>query len=239
MSDAKSAGVENRLIQSLPRNERTGFLDRCEPVELVFGDTLCERDKTLRHVHFPLTGFVSLLVTVDDRQPLEMGLVGHEGMLGATLALGVKTAPLRGEVQGGGTALRMSAQQFQRELRNSPALADVLHRYLYVLLTQLSQVAGCNRFHEVEGRLARWLLMTHDRAHADHFQMTHQFLSWMLGVKRSAVTIAAGGLQKKEFIRYSRGAISILDRRGLETASCACYDTLVENYTRLFGLEKG
>jgi CRP-like cAMP-binding protein len=226
--------VVNRLIEGLPRKERGRILKRCEPVDLVFGDILCEPDKSFRHVYFPLGGFVSLVAPMDGHQPLEMGLIGNEGMLGATLVLGVSTVPLRAVVQGSGTALRMAASQLRRELRDSPALLRTLNRYLYVLMAQLSQTAGCTRFHEIEPRLARWLLMTHDRAHADHFHLTHEFLADMLGVQRSAVTIAAGGLQRRKLIHYTRGQISILDRKGLEAASCECYDAVIRDYRQLF-----
>lgn len=227
------APVVNRLLGGLPRRERDRILQRCEPVDLVFGAVLCESDHTFPHVYFPLTGFISLVETVGGHQPLEMGLIGFEGMLGVTLVLGVNTAPLRGVVHGSGTALRMAVPQFQRELPSNPALLRTLKRYLYVLMAQLSQTTGCTRFHEVEARLARWLLMTHDRAHADHFHLTHEFLADMLGVRRSGVTIAAGDLQHRKLIGYTRGEITILDRKGLEAASCECYDAVIDDYARL------
>jgi CRP-like cAMP-binding protein len=155
-------------------------------------------------------------------------------MLGATLALGVATIPLRAVVQGSGTAWRMTAALFQRSLRDSPALLRMLKRYLYVLVAHLSQGNGCNRFHEVEARLARWLLMTHDRARVDHFRLTHEFLADMLGVRRSGITIAAGALQRSALIGYSRGQIRILDRKGLEARSCECYDAGIQDYAQLF-----
>jgi CRP-like cAMP-binding protein len=218
----------------LPRKERNRILERCEPVDLVLGTILCEPDLPLPYAYFPLTGFISLVETVDNHPPLEMGLIGDEGMLGATLALGINSAPLQGVVQGTGSALRMTAPQLRHDLRNSPSLLRTLNRYLYVLIAQLSQSAACTRFHEVEARLARWLLMTHDRAHADHFYLTHKFLADMLGVQRSAVTIAAGALQRRNLIQYSRGEITVLGRRGLEAASCECYRAVVEDYTELF-----
>lgn len=224
----------NHLLYDLPRKMRSKILKCCKPVDLVFGSVLCKSDKPFPHVYFPLTGFISLVAPMDDHPPLEMGLIGNEGMLGVTLVLGVNTAPLHAVVQGSGTALQMTTLQFQRELRDNPSLRHTLKRYLYVLMAQLSQSAACTRFHEVEARLARWLLMTHDRAHADHFHLTHQFLADMLGVQRSAVTIAAGSMQKKKLIRYVRGDIRILDRRGLEAASCECYDAVVEDYARIF-----
>ena len=159
------------LIEGLPSKQRKQLLNGCEPVDLVFGNVLHEANQPIRHVYFPLSGFVSLVTTLDGHQPLEMGLIGNEGMLGATLALGIGQAPMRAVVQGSGSALRISSQLFKQELLCSPALLRVLKRYLYVVMTQLSQSAACTHFHEIEPRLARWLLMTHDRAHADHFHM--------------------------------------------------------------------
>jgi CRP-like cAMP-binding protein len=213
----------NHLLEGLPRKDRHRILAQGEPVNLDFGAILCEPDQCYRHVYFPLTGIISLVATVGEHQPLEMGMIGNEGMLGVTLVLGVGVAPLRGVVQGPGTALRMSVPQLRRGLRDCPALLRTLHRYLYALMGQLSRTTACTRFHEVEPRLARWLLMTHDRAHADHFHLTHQLLADMLGVRRSAVTIAAGALRRKKLIRYVRGEIRILSRKGLEAASCECY----------------
>lgn len=233
MSAAMPAGVVNRLIAGLPREERARLLERCEPTELAFGEILCEPGRPFRQVYFPLTAFISLVASLNGHQPLEIRLVGNEGVLGATLALGVATIPLRGVVQGSGTALRMAAPQFRRALRENPFLLRTLNRYLYVLITQLSQTAACNRFHELDARLARWLLMIHDRAHADHFDLTHELLADMLGVRRSGVTLAAGALQRSKLIGYSRGKIRILDRKGLEAASCECYGAVIDAYARL------
>lgn len=220
----------NRLIEALPRQQRNRMLDHCEPVALGFGTLLYQPDQRVRQVYFPLTGFISLMIALGDHKPLEMGLIGNEGMLGATLALEVPTAPMKAVVQGSGSALRMSAVQLRRELRTSPSLLRTLHHYLYVLMAQLSQTAACTHFHEIEPRLARWLLMTHDRANGDHFHLTHRYLAGMLGVRRSSITIAAGSLQRKKFIRYIRGEIHILDRKGLEAASCECYAALIKDY---------
>src|SRR5688572_15217176 len=227
-----ATGVVNRLIDGLPHEARNSILKLCEPVELEFGMIVCEADQLLRYVYFPLTCFISLVAKVEDHPPLEIALIGNEGMLGATLALGVNAARLRGIVQGSGTALRMTAGQLQRELSDNSALSRVVKRYLYVLLAQLSQSTACGRFHEIKARLARWLLMTHDRAHADHFRLTHQYLADMLGVRRSAVTIAAGALQKKKLIQYRRGEIRVVNRRALEIASCECYQAAIEDHRR-------
>lgn len=233
MTNAIPHLVVNRLLTELPRRQRNRLLDNCETVELRFGSVLCEPDQPFRYVYFPLTGFISLLAPMQGHEALEMGLIGDEGMLGATLILGVDTPALRGVVQGSGTALRMSVAHLRAALLDSPPLLRKLNRYVYVLLTQLAQAATCTHFHDVEARLARWLLMTHDRAHADHFQLTHQFLADMLGVRRSAVTIAAGTLQKQRLIRYSRGKITVLARRKLEAASCECYAILRDQYREL------
>ena len=240
MSITRSASITkallstNELIAGLPAKERVGLLANCEPVDLVFGDILYEADRPIEHVYFPLKGFISLVTLLEERLPLEMALIGSEGMLGATLTLGVKTAPMHAVVQGAGTALRMSGTQLIRILRDSPALHRTLDSYLYVSLAQLTQSFACTRFHEIEPRLARWLLMTHDRAHADHFHLTHEYLAAMLGVRRSGVSIAAGALQLRKLIRYSRGEISILNRKGLEAASCGCYAAMLGDYANVF-----
>jgi CRP-like cAMP-binding protein len=234
MPSAQPAHIFNDLISMLPGKDRSRLLALCEPVELAFGTILCEADEPYHDVYFPLSGFISLVTEVSGHPQLEMGLIGSEGMLGATLMLGVDSAPLRAVVQGPGSALRMRAVDLRRQLAESPKLARTLSRYLYVLLAQLSQTAACTRFHEIQARLARWLLMTHDRAHADHFHLTHQYLADMLGVQRSAVTIAAGALQRRKLIRYTRGKISIMSRVGLEAASCECYAAVVQDYARVF-----
>ncbi len=233
MAAATPEKVLNRLLAGLPCGERSKILACCETVDLVFGTILCEPDQPFRDVYFPLTGFISLVTTVSGHQPLEMGQIGNEGMLGATLVLAINTAPLRGLVQGGGTALRMSALQLRHELRDSPALHSAISRYLYVSMAQLSQTATCARFHATGARLARCLLMTHDRVHADHFHFTHELLADSLGVRRSGITIAAGALQQRKLIRYTRGEINILDRKGLEAASCECYSATINDYARL------
>ena len=233
MSAAIPAIPSNRLIERLPRADRRRILAQCEAVDLVFGTVLCEPGEALRHVYFPVTGCISLVATVGGHPPLEMDLIGSEGMLGLTLALDVGAeAPLRGVVKGNGSAWRMPAPAFRRELRQCPALLRSLQRQLFVLISQLARTAACTGFHEVEARLARWLLMSHDRAHADHFHLTHETLADMLGVQRSAVTIAAGALQKAQLISYRRGDIQVLDREGLEAAACECYEAAVASSAR-------
>ena len=217
------AHAENYLIQSLPATDRKRLLASCEPVHLVLSDVVCEAGATAAHVLFPVDGFISLVTEVPGHGGLEVGMAGREGLLGVQLALGVAAAPMRAVVQGQGAAWRMARAPFLRELDASPALRQKLNRYLYVLLVQLATASACRRFHAIEPRLARWLLMSQDRAHADHFHVTHEFMALMLGVRRVGVTVAASRLQAAGLIRYQRGELSVLDRAGLEAQACSCY----------------
>ena len=215
--------AENHLIARLPRRDRVSLLAACEPVRLELGTVLCEPGEPTRHVYFPKDCFISLVTAAEGEPGLEVGMVGREGMLGAQLALGVSAIPLHALVQGAGTAWRMAAAPFRHALSDSKALQVSLHRYVYVLMAHLATSATCTRFHRVEPRLARWLLMTQDRAHCDSFHLTHEFLAHMLGVRRVGITGAACDLQRLGLIRYRRGDITVLDRAGLEAAACSCY----------------
>ncbi len=217
------AAVQNHLIELLPRKDRLHLLALCKPVELVLGEVLSESGEPTRYVYFPVNSFISLVTEIDGKPVLEVGMIGREGMLGAPLALGVAIAPLYSVVQGAGTALRIAAKSFLSELEQSEALQRGIDRYLYVLMTQLARSAGCLRFHQIGPRLARWLLMTQDRAHTRHFHVTHEFLAYMLGVRRVGITDAAGNLQRSGLIEYHRGELTVLDRPGLEAAACGCY----------------
>jgi len=235
VSPIQGAPAFNRLLEALPPTDRRGMLAGFEAVELVFADVLYTPGKRLSHVYFPTRSFISLIMPVDISSSLEVGLVGNEGMFGIPLALGVDASSVRAVVQGAGSALRMDAARFTRELKDRPALERGIDRYAFVQLTQLAQAAACTRFHVVEARLARWLLMTQDRAHASTFHITQEFLALMLGVRRVGVTKAASALQERNLIRYSRGDITVLDRSRLKAASCGCYKADRESYDRILG----
>jgi len=190
---------------------------------LTFGTTLYEPGKPIPHVYFPITCVVSLLTIADSRRQLEVGLVGHEGMVGIPLALGLSVSPVCALVQCTGTALRMTSAQFRGEHANSGPLRSVLNRYIQLWTIHLIQIAACSRFHPADARLARWLLMTRDRTGTNECLYTQQHLANVLGVLRSAVTIAAGNLQRRKLISYQRGHIKILDKKRLEAAACSCY----------------
>lgn len=224
MPVAKKTTAANCLLAALPRKDQRQLIDAMEQVVLTYGEVLYETGERIKHVYFPNDSLVSLLTLVDRHQALEVGLVGREGMVGIPLALEIGISPVRALVQGSGTAMRMNAAAFINQLRQSHALKRELHRYTYGLMTQITQTAACNRFHVIEARLARWLLMTHDRVQSSSFRLTQEFLSQMLGVRRVGVTKAARTLQRDGLIGYSRGTIAILDRKGLEAACCSCYE---------------
>lgn len=223
----------NLLLAALPAAERRRLLARCERVALVAGDTLTERSQRIRHVFFPTDGFISLIAPIDQRAQLEVGLVGSEGVIGASLMLGVQTSPVRALVQGAGSAWRMDSASFSDARGWSPALERGLGRYLYALLSQIAQTAACGRFHQVEARLARWLLMTRDRAQSSRFHITHELLAHLLGVRREGVTQAATALRRRNIIRYCRGDLEVLDARRLEAIACPCYASAKDTYARL------
>jgi CRP-like cAMP-binding protein len=223
---APSAPGCNTLLDGLPRQERDPFLSLCQPFEMESGAMLCEVETPYRHASFPTSGLISLVSGEHEGNPLDVALIGQEGMLGATLLLGIGTVPIRAVVHTPGVALRITVANLRRRVRESPVLHKVLSRYLYARLVELSLLGGCIRYHRIEQRLARSLLLAHDRAPADYIYLTHRSLADMLGVRRSSVTLAAGDLQDRKLISYSRGGITVLDRPGLEAMSCDCYQVL-------------
>lgn len=235
MAVSKHAPPLNRLLAALPARSREHFIADCDHAVLDFAAVLCEADQRIRHVYFPLDSFISLVTTLDDGARLEVGIVGDEGMLGSSLILGVHSSSQHAVVQGSGTALRMSAAVFGGHYAKNAELRKGLHNYVHVLMCQLALTAACTHYHIVEARLARWLLMTRDRAHSNRFRLTHEFLAYMLGVRRVGITQAASSLQERGLIDYSRGAIAILNATGLEKASCLCYRRGNQMYENLLG----
>lgn len=225
----------NQLLAALPGKDYHCLLAGLEPVTLTFGEVLYEPGKPIRHVYFPADSLVSLLAAADGHLPLEVGMVGREGMLGIPVALGINVSPARALVQGTGTALRMTSAHFRNEHGKHGSLHRELNRYIHERLVQITQAAACNRFHPIENRLARWLLMARDRLETNHLFLTQELLGHMLGVLRVAVTNAAGALMQRKLIHYSRGEIIILDGNGLEAAACQCYQVVKNGRGRMQG----
>ena len=228
-------GVPNRVLASIPQKDFKRLEAALEPVTLRFGQVLYEPGKAIRHVYFPVDCLISLLTAVDKRRSLEVGMVGNEWMAGMPFILGMGVSGVRALVQGEGEALRMASGPFRLEFDRNRALQDALYRYTYALMAQISQTAACNRFHEAEARLARWLLMTRDRVVSDEFPLTHAFLAHMLGVRREGVTEAASALKRRKLINYHRGKIQILNVKGLKASSCSCYQIVQTAYQRAQG----
>ena len=213
----------NRLLAMLPKKEYERLLPGLKRIPLTFGEVLYEPGDTIKQVYFPNDSIVSLLSMTQERSTLEVGMVGNEGFAGLPIFMGVDISQTRALVQGAGSAMRMTAAVARHEASQPGALHRLLHRYSHSRLTQVSQSVVCNRFHSVDARLARWLLMTSDRLGREEFRLTQDFMSNMLGVRREGVNKAAGALQTAKLIRYTRGVIEILDRRRLEAKSCECY----------------
>jgi CRP-like cAMP-binding protein len=213
----------NRLLARLPKKEYDRLLPKLKTVSLVLGEGLYDPGDEIKYVYFPNDSIISLVSQLSETSWLEVGMVGNEGMAGLAIFMGVKSSSTRALVQGSGTAMRMSAAAVRTEANRLGSLHRLLHRYSHSLLTQVSQSVACNRFHLVNARLARWLLMTNDRLGVNEFPLTQEFLSNMLGVRREGVSKAAGALQAARLISYSRGMITVLNRRGLEAKSCTCY----------------
>lgn len=220
--------ASNLLLAALPPQSLNQVLPMLDQVRVEAGQVLCEAGDPIRHIYFPHDCLVSLLGVAEGRMTLEVGQVGREGMLGVTTALGHDTTQVRAVVQRAGCASRMEGARFRAEVERNPALQRVLYRYTDALLAQAIQIAVCSRFHVLEARLARSLLITRDRLQSDKFHLTHEFLAHALGVRRVGVTKAASALQQQGLIDYSRGNIEILDPEGLAAASCTCYQIVRE-----------
>lgn len=218
----------NLLVDALPLPEREHLAPLLERVHVAVGAVLYEPGQPMRYIYFPDDAVVSLLAVAGGRMTLEVGLVGREGMLGATVPLGHGEAQVRAVVQREGSVQRIEAERFREEFAHNPHLQALLHRYTDTMLAQAIQIAVCSRFHVLEARLARSLLVTRDRLGSDKFHLTHEFLAHALGVRRVGVTKAASALQAQGLINYSRGNIEILDPAGLVAVSCKCYEIVKE-----------
>jgi CRP-like cAMP-binding protein len=227
--------ADNQLLAALPAEDYARLSPGLSVVTFSLGDVVYESQRRMDHVFFPTTSHVSLLYTMVDGSTAEVGLVGNEGLVGIALFMGGDTTPNQAIVQGSGEALRMSAAAMQAEFNHGGAFQLAALRYTQALITQISQTAVCNRLHTTEQRLCRWMLMTHDRRRSDELQMTHEFISHMLGIQREAVTVTAGCLQEKGAISYKRGRIKIISRQILEEFCCECYEVVRLEHHRLIG----
>lgn len=228
--------VQNRLLAALPRREYDRLAQYLEPVALVFGQVLYEPGARIQHAYFPYGGVISLVTVVAPGRGTEVGIVGNEGMVGGSAALGLDVSHFRAVVQGAGIAARVTSLRLHKEFGTNQLWYRELFRFTHALMNQTAQTAACNRFHPVEARLARWLLATRDRVRSHRIHLTHEFLSLMLGVRRAGVTQAATQLQKRRLITYNRGDVELLDLHGLEAAACECYGTVKAMYRRIYGV---
>lgn len=235
MSSNPREPLENRLLTTLPPKELKRLLPSLEPVTLSLGEVVYESQGHMEYVYFPVTCHVSLLYTMTDGATAEVGLVGNEGLVGIALFMGGDTTPNRAIVQGAGDARRMKAKAMQDEFKRGGEFQQLLLRYTQALITQISQTAVCNRLHSVEQRFCRWLLMTRDRTQSDELQMTQEFISNMLGIRREGVSVVAGQLKEARAIIYVRGHIKILNRQKLEARVCECYAVVKAEHDRLLG----
>jgi CRP-like cAMP-binding protein len=223
-------------LAALPRQELEAISPDLEPVQLAFKQVLHAPFEPIEHVLFLTRGVASLVNEPETGEIVELATIGSEGIVGFPVVLGTRSVPSRAIMQIPGAALRMTASDLERALARTPTLHKLMLRYTMALLNQIAQGTSCNRLHEVQERCARWLLQTHDRVEGDSFPITHEFLSQMLGVHRPTVSVAAAALQRAGLIDYTRGQITVVDRKGLEAAACACYRIIKEEYDRLLGV---
>jgi len=222
--------VSSRLLASLPSNEYRRLLPQLKPISLSFGDVLYDPGDTISYVYFPNDSIVSLLSTLNGRASVEIGMIGNEGMVGISLLMGVNRAPTRALVHAPGSAMRMPSIAVQQEVQRMGDLYHLLQRYTYSLLTQVCYLSTCNRFHPIDSRLARWLLMSHDRSGSNELRLTQEFMAEMLGGRREGVNKAIGTMQRNGIIEYSRGQLKILDSPALQRVSCVCYGLIKTQY---------
>jgi CRP-like cAMP-binding protein len=238
-SDPFVPASRNRLLAALPPDSLARLWPQLTPVELELREVLHRPEQPIRTVYFPDHGWCSMLAPMEDGDSAEVGLIGRDGLVGLPVVLGEPFDDLEAMVQCQGSALSIDASMLQAEMERDPVLRTLLLRYALLHLAQVSRTAACNGRHHIDQRLARWLLMAHDRADGDEFPMTHEFLGMMLGVRRAGITVAAGALQKAGMISYRIGRMRITDRPGLESVACECYGIGRRASDRLFGLQAG
>ena len=232
---AKSSPPRNKILAALPDKEYQRLLPRLTPVSLSLGETLYEMEGSIRHVYFPSSSVVSLVTHMEEGTSVEVGLIGVEGMVGLSVVMGDDVSQNHAVVQIADGAMRMEASVLREEMGRGGRLHSLLLLYMLAAHKQTSQTAACNRSHNVGGRLARWLLMCHDRVEGDELKLTQEFIAQMLGTRRSGVSEAAILLQAAGLIRYSRGHITILDRERLKEFACECYEVVRVEFDRLLG----
>ena len=230
-----SGNPENKLLAALSGNAYKRLAPHLEPVDLPLGEILYYQQAPIEWVYFPRYAAVSMVNIFEDGSMVEVGVIGREGMVGVALLSGDDISPHQAIVQIADGGLRMQSRVFRREVDNNSELNNLIRRYSQALFTQVAQTAACNRMHPIVERLARWLLLMQDRMESDTLQLTHEFISTMLGARRAGVTLAAGRLQAADIIRYSRGKVTILDQSRLEEASCECHRIVRNEYNRLLG----
>ena len=223
----------NHLLAALPEAEWTRWLPQLEGIKLPLGDVLYESGSQQTHIYFPTTAIVSLLYVMESGASAEIAVVGNEGAVGISLFMGGESTPSRAVVQSAGQGFRLRAGAIKEEFNRSGPVMHVLLRYTQALITQMAQTAVCNRHHSLDQQLCRWLLLSLDRLQGNELVMTQELIANMLGVRREGVTEGALKLQKAGLIRYSRGHIVVLDRKGLEKRTCECYAVVKKEYDRL------
>ncbi len=213
----------NTLISLLPKKVKAALLLKAEIIEFNLSEIICLVGHPTHHVYFPMNGFISLIQNIDQHPSIEVGMIGREGVLGAEVVLGMNVSPFGALVQGVGNAFKISTDDFLTEVNKNPELKMVINHYLLVRINQLGLSVGCEHFHSIASRLAKWLLMSQDRAQSDRFMMTHEFISLMLGVRRVGVTTTAADFKRRGLIDYHRGEMQVIDRAALKAEACSCY----------------
>jgi CRP-like cAMP-binding protein len=214
---------KNALLSLLPHTTQEAVLSKAERIDLNLSQVICMADQPTTHVYFPINCFIAITQSVDDHLPIEVGMIGKEGLLGSEISLGVKNNTFSALVQGGGSAWKIDSDTFLSQMTSSPKLKEIVNAYLAIRIKQLGLSAACEHFHAIGPRLAKWLLMSQDRAQSHTFLMTHEFISVMLGVRRVGVTTTAADFRRRGLIDYHRGKMKVLNRVALKAEACSCY----------------